>query len=251
MTLPLNPLLFARYARMAARGLWYRITGAKTVPLGPVQVLVDHPALSPRMRFNLRIGHYEEHEQVLLTQLLRPSDRMLEIGAGVGFLSLLAATRIGGDQILAVEANPKLIDLIERNQQLNQSPFRVMNAVLGAGETQRDFYLAENFWASGLAPAPNTERITVKQRDFQTVLRDFQPSVLVIDIEGGEAELLRDAQLDTVNTVLLELHPQVLSGRAIGGIFQSLADNGLYPDLLRSMGYVYVFQRDAPDTGKE
>lgn len=235
---------FTYYGRMMSRWAWARGTGAKTVTISGVRLHLDHPALSPRMKFNLRLGHYEAHEQVLLRTCLMPTDRVLEVGAGVGFLSNLAAQTVPSDQITAVEANPDLIDLIEKNKSLNDTSFRVINAVLGQGDGTRDFYVTENFWASGLAPIEGAKKISVPQIDFSALLGDVDPTVLVIDIEGGEADLLSDIALPNVTTAIVELHPAVLSPKAISGIFQNLAAHGLYPDLQRSAGAVFVFARD-------
>lgn len=232
---------FVWYGKILGRWFWHRLVNSKVVEISGVKLALDHPSLSPKMKFNLRLGHYEAHEQVLLKECLQPNDRVLEIGAGIGFLSNLAAKIVPSDQITAVEANPDLIGLIRKNQQLNGVSFAVVNAVLGAGHGERDFYVTANFWASGLSPIPGARKISVPQLDFMELLERTAPTVLVIDIEGGEAELLRDAVLSGVTTAIIELHPAVLNPSQVSSIFQTLAKNGLFPDLKRSSGMVFVF----------
>lgn len=231
----------ARYSRMICRWGIHRVLNSSTVTISGVKLALDHPSLSPKMKFNLRLGHYEAHEQVLLRKCLRQTDRVLEIGAGIGFLSNLAARIVPSQNITAVEANPDLIDLIKRNQKLNGVEFLVVNGVLGKGSDRRDFYVTPNFWASGLAPIQGAHKISVPQLDFQEFLLQTAPNVLVIDIEGGEGELLEGVTLPGVRTVIIELHPAVLKPKEISRVFNALAAQGLYPDLSQSSGMVYVF----------
>jgi len=121
----------------------------------------------------------------------------------------------------------------------------VLNAVLGAGEATRTFYVTPNFWASSLTPVVGATPISVMQLDFQTILDDFAPTLLVIDIEGGEAELLSKSDLTGVRALLLEVHPHQIEPDAMSRLFGHLMDQGLKIDLRASSGYVYLFRRTA------
>ena len=86
-------------------------------------------------------------------------------------------------------------------------------------EESVSFYLRKDFWASSLevpvADDPNilgTEQ--VPQVDINQVLTAHQPTVLVMDIEGGEIDLLPTLDLSCCNNIVIELHPRAykLSG---------------------------------------
>jgi len=102
--------------RMGLSWAWSKITFAKTARIDATEVHLYHPSLSPKMRFNLRAGHYEAHEQVVLKKILSPDDRMVEVGGGIGFLSLVASKTLPPGNILTVEANPQLVDLITKTR---------------------------------------------------------------------------------------------------------------------------------------
>ncbi len=229
---------------MAWRYIFYSAVFAGRVTISGVRLSLNSPALSPKMRRNLKIGHYEAHEQQILVSELSSDDRVLELGAGVGFLSILAARKVPSGNIVAVEANAKLITLIEENQKLNGVSSRLINAVLGKGDGKSDFYVAKNFWASSIEPIEGAEKVKVPQRDFQSVLDELKPTFLIVDIEGGgEGSLFSGIRLASIQKCLLELHPLVLSTEKVSQIFGVMAENNLYPDLRKSSGFVYFFAR--------
>lgn len=61
-------------------------------------------------------GDWEPGESAAMVALLRPGDRVVDVGAHVGFLSLLAAHRVGpGGSVLSVEAHPGNFALLRDN----------------------------------------------------------------------------------------------------------------------------------------
>jgi len=74
------------------------------------------------MRHYLRTrAAWEEHEANLLRQLIRPGCRFLDIGANIGYFSLLAA-RCGAGSVDAVEPHPGLLQLLRFNLWMNRTP---------------------------------------------------------------------------------------------------------------------------------
>jgi predicted RNA methylase len=98
-----------------------------------------------------------------IDSLVRPGDRVLDIGAGTGILGLLAL-RAGADHVVAVEADPTL-----------------------------SRYLSETFEANGYA-----DRTTVLQGDARTV--DL-PSADVVVAELIETGLMSELQVPVMNTL--------------------------------------------------
>ncbi|MBY0397947.1 MAG: FkbM family methyltransferase, partial [Thermoleophilia bacterium] len=75
--------------------------------------------VTPKIERPMRRGRYEGGEAKALRKVLRPGDRVLELGAGVGLLSTISAMVKGVERVTAVEANPGLIPLIRETHRLN------------------------------------------------------------------------------------------------------------------------------------
>lgn len=65
-------------------------------------------------------GSYEPNEARLLRRFLRPGDAVLDVGANVGFFTLLASQAVGpSGRVVAVEPVPANATALERNLRLN------------------------------------------------------------------------------------------------------------------------------------
>lgn len=208
--------------------------------------------ISPRMEQVIQKGRYEASEIKLLRKILRPRDRVLELGAGVGVVSTAAAMVTGPERVTVVEANPNLIPVISETHKLNGvSGVKVLNGV-GVGvpsEDEATFYLREDFWASSLEAPHDSEAgvitpVSVPKIDLNALLKEQRPSVFVLDIEGGELDLLPALDLSSCRSVVIELHPKVYQLDGVARCFDALRAKGLAYDAKQSRGgTVVVFSR--------
>ena len=137
-------------------------------------------------------GLYESQEIDSLRTLVKASDRVLELGTGLGYVTCHAARLAHQGKVLSFEANRDLLSLAEENLRLNRvQNAEVRNAVLGAEEGTVDFFVSEHFWASSLTPEKRWEKVSVNALSWKDVLNEFDPTVIIMDIEGGEYELLQ------------------------------------------------------------
>lgn len=174
---------------------------------------IDRKIMSNLMVYSIAIGRYERKEARLLRSNLRNDDRVLELGAGLGFISTLAAKLSPNGSVCCVEANPYLIGQIQRTHKLNHVKVDIMNAVVSSEPAPaRTFYLREQFWDSSLSKEPNNyvEQIEVSNRTFADLAAKFRPTVIVADIEGGEIELLQSELPEGVRAFLVEVHPKMI-----------------------------------------
>src|ERR1043166_271413 len=93
---------------------------------------------------------------MLVREFLSKGDRVLEIGGGVGFISLLCARICGPENVLTYEANSGMQSPIKVNQSLNGLPPRVRLKAIPAPEREVPFYTNENFFPSSLPPRDHT-----------------------------------------------------------------------------------------------
>ncbi len=77
-----------------------------------VRIPLDRRIVTPPIEAALRNGTYEADETRSLPQVVQSGDRVLELGAGMGFVSTILANRTEAAKIIAMEANPLLIPFI-------------------------------------------------------------------------------------------------------------------------------------------
>jgi FkbM family methyltransferase len=188
-------------------------------------------ALKGNLEQALSSGRYENHEADALLLHLRPGDRLLDLGAGLGFICALAARVLGEAAVVGVEAGPETVKLARKNLAANGYPgVRVMRgAVVGAGEGEVEFGQRPAFWASALQGPEgwpeNAEVIRVPARPIGKLLARFAPTVISCDIEGGEREVLVQP-LPGVRLVVVETHPQIYGVAGVARINAALLGQG-------------------------
>lgn len=186
----------------------------RSFTLRGLTLCLPEAALKGNLERALSSGRYENHEADALLLHLRPGDRLLDLGAGLGFICALAAGVLGEGAVFGVEAGPETVKLARRNLAANGfAGVKLMRgAVVGAGEGEVEFGQRPAFWASGLKGPEgwpeNAEVIRVPARPIGKLLARFAPTVISCDIEGGELEVLTQA-LPGVRLVVVETHPQV------------------------------------------
>ena len=192
---------------------------------------VPEAALKGNLERALSSGRYENHEADALLRHLRPGDRMLDLGAGLGFICALAAGVLREGAVMGVEAGPETVRLARRNLAANGfAGVKVLKgAVVAAGEGEVEFSQRPAFWASSLRGPDGwpekAEVIRVPARPLGKLRAKFAPTVVSCDIEGGELEVLTQP-LPGVRLVVFETHPQVYGADGVARIVAALAAQG-------------------------
>jgi FkbM family methyltransferase len=163
-------------------------------------------------------GIYELPERRLLARHLPPDATVLELGGCLGVVSCLANARLRHrERHLVVEANPALIPWLHRNRDRNGAAFGIEHAVVARGAEERAFWPGGNI-VGGSATRQRGEPVMVPTRSVEALeeKHDLRFDTLVMDIEGGEVELLRDnpALLARARLVLVEFHPMFIGEAA-------------------------------------
>jgi FkbM family methyltransferase len=189
-------------------------------------------------------GNYEQDEMRGVRAILAPSDVVMEIGAGLGFLSSYCAKIVGSENTYAFEANPKLEPVIRDTYQLNGvSPLLGM-CVLSHQTGMRTFYLDENFLVSSLTSACyRAEAVKVPAKPINAEIARIRPSMLIIDIEGGEFELFPEIDLLTVQKIVMELHPRSAERQKTRSLITDLYARGFVAYNDESHGDVLCMER--------
>lgn len=193
----------------------------------------------------LRSGAYEKKEIEHAVANVTDSDVVLELGGGIGVVSCIILKNSSPKNYICVEANPHMFELIKRNHALNGVTNCVaVNGVLTHGKEEFfDFYVCDNFHSSSLVPQKEyKEIIKVKAFSFNEFIKNYQPSFLICDIEGGEYDILCDeADLSSVKKICLEVHN--VAGKSMRELFNFLFSQGFWLKTSKLKKGVHYFER--------
>lgn len=156
-------------------------------------------------------GTYEHSEAKLVQKHVRTDDIVIDIGGGIGCIGCLAAKKAYLGHVFAVEANPEVLSDYSANIQLNKiKNATLLNAVLSDADGVCDFYVSHDFWASSLTPCKNLKKkIIVPKLNVESFIQKTKPTVILLDIEGGEFDLLANPvfkNLEAPLTIICEMH---------------------------------------------
>ena len=139
-------------------------------------------------------GRYEPEQTALFRSLIAPGSVVLDIGAHVGYYTLLASTLAGPQgHVLAFEPNPRNCGFLRRHVAMNhRSNVAIEEAAVSdvEGTARFDFGTGSGtgHLADGGAIAVRTLRI-----DDVCAARTLVPTALKIDVEGAELAVLHGA----------------------------------------------------------
>ncbi len=185
------------------------------------------------------------NEMNFLLRFLRPEDVFVDIGANVGFYTVLASTIIFEQPIIAVEANPRNVIILREQVALNHlSNVRVFETALGSTEGVlmfEDSSRETGSLASADACSGAQIRVACSLLDHILASVPIASPVIVakMDVEGCEGMILEGAKrtLETgaVKIWLFELGDEVLrrhgsSAEQLLGVFEHYGYSVLYWD---------------------
>ncbi|NJK62833.1 MAG: FkbM family methyltransferase [Synechococcaceae cyanobacterium SM2_3_1] len=147
------------------------------------------------------LGYWEIRETRLLRKILRPGDTFVDVGANIGWFSILAAQLVQEQgQVLAFEPSEVLCGLIRRNIEVNGlKNIQLEKLALSnrSGRAQLIFPSAINQGAATLRPVdsetsalPSEEIETIRFDEYDWPQQPDSIRLLKIDTEGAEPLVL-------------------------------------------------------------
>lgn len=203
--------------------------------------------VSPIIWQALANGSYEAKEARWVHKAVKRKDRVLELGTGIGVITSVIA-KIPGVQVWAFEANPTTAELAKRVIDANGiGNVMLSQGILAAGKPRSfRFYVRKDLWMSSMDPnqGPYEHEISISSTNIDEFLTTHNINVLVMDIEGAERDLLKQAALPGVERIFLELHDHLYGLEGILDITQALAAKGFAYDPRGSRGPCVLFSKD-------
>lgn len=206
-----------------------------------------HSLITPGIAKEIYFGDYEKKEATIVSKRLEAADVVMEIGAGIGFLSAYCAKQIGSERVFAYDANPALADIVAKTYAANGVRPSFRTAMLGRGAGKERFFVDEEFWASSASQIASNKakEITVDRIDLNEEIARIRPTFLIVDIEGGEADLFALADLSGVQKICVETHAHVLGNSGVTNMLANLFQQGFNLDLGMIQKYVFYLYRSS------
>jgi FkbM family methyltransferase len=178
---------------------------------------------------SVHFGLQEIEQTARLTKLLQPGNVFFDIGANVGFYSLLASRLVGATgTVIAFEPLTRNIAFLNRHLALNRCHnVRVMPFACAERSSIQIFCEGENNALGHLAGSDRDEELATLHRksivatvtlDEAVRLLGVTPQVIKIDVEGAELRVLWGASeiFATAHpVVLLSIHSNELRSRCL------------------------------------
>jgi FkbM family methyltransferase len=205
---------------------------ATKVPLSEIEyhgVRIKLDSLPHGMQQVILNGGYEIYEIKILPSFISKNDSVLEIGGAIGFLGLFCKKVTGVTNLVSVEPNPQTLRYLRENYQLNGCIPNIIEAALTPKNDVIDFHISDMFWEDSLLEKNESKKtIKVQGLTFLEILKrcEFDPNVLIIDIEGAETYIDFKQIPDSVNKILIEIHPDIIGRRAAYKVIENLVANG-------------------------
>ncbi|MEM6552394.1 MAG: FkbM family methyltransferase [Planctomycetota bacterium] len=203
-----------------------------------------HPQVTDAVAYSLYRERYESHEMRVLGDKIRPDDVLLELGCGMGFIGIACAKKLASGRLVGVEANAELISLIEENYALNGLEIELIHGAISdtPGEVEIDF--ADDFRYSGVGIPGAVRTVKVPAVLLPELLEKYQPSGMVLDVEGAEVRVLDEGvDLSSVRFIAVEVHADRTGDAAISRMVAALFGHGFVLDVVSTSTPVLFFYR--------
>jgi FkbM family methyltransferase len=185
-------------------------------------------------------GTYERPVQELFRRHVRPGSVVLDVGANVGFYTLLASKLVGpAGHVHAFEPLPRNLHFLEKHVELNGlSNVTVQPIAISALSGHAQFHTTTHASMGRLGSAGDLDVVTASLDDLLASGRIPLPTFIKMDIEGAESGALRGA------ATLLSQSPLTIVLSTHG-----YEQHELCWSILTSAGFDLQLARDGADDG--
>jgi FkbM family methyltransferase len=174
------------------------------------------------------MGWYERDKQRLMAKEVRPGSVFYDIGANVGFHTLLAAKLVGSGKVFAFEPSPRNLEYLRRHVALNGlDNVSVFDSAVSDRDQMLHFMVEATGFAGSLSGSGGG--INVKSVTLDALVNGGKippPAYIKMDIEGAEFLALQGAE-----QLLRTYHPEIFlatHGHEVDGQCRELLESLSY-----------------------
>lgn len=205
--------------------LWH--PAGVTLPMdGPA----DASLIVPEVRAAIQSGDYSADILRQITKATKSGDRVLVLGAGLGTASTLVAKSRGVKRVIAMEPNAELYPYLLRTHALNGVPWvETINALPAVGVRGRSgFFARHDIRSSSILPDDCSWELAmmIPCMDLNLILAEEKISLLICEIPSAGAPLLAEANLKSVDRILVSCGDDQFGLSENAEIRAVLADRG-------------------------
>jgi FkbM family methyltransferase len=141
-------------------------------------------------------GSFEAQKQKRVAEILPEGGTFYDIGANVGFYTLLASRVVGENgRVISFEPNPRNLEFLQKHVQLNDFGNVCIYALALANQEGWVGFSSAKGPAQGRIDENSSLKVVKTPLDRMVQREDIpEPDVLKIDIEGAESAMLEGAR---------------------------------------------------------
>lgn len=167
----------------------------------------------PHGRELLLDGIYEWKERYAAKHFIRRDLPVVDLGASLGVVSCLLNRRlVYPDRHVAVEANPDVFEMLQKNRDHNGCKFEALHRAIGPNGTVNIHYGNGAITGGAFAPAAFSAQVPTITLSEIAATKKLNQFSLICDIEGAEIELI-DSEIEklksSVAVIVIEFHPRI------------------------------------------
>jgi len=179
---------------------------------------------------NWYCGLHEYEDMGFVLHVLQPGDLFVDVGANIGSYSILAGA-CKGVKVIAIEPVPEPFLWLQKNIKVNKLDSKIESKNIGLADQKSTLQFSSNLDTLNHVVSKkenNNSVISVDVDKLDNILNDKCPTVIKIDVEGYEFQVLNGAKhiLDNPNllAVIIELNGS--------GIRYGIEDNQIHKLLI-------------------
>jgi FkbM family methyltransferase len=187
----------------------------------------NDPVITPSLFLN---GTYEPFETKIFMNLIKENDILLDIGANIGYYSIIAASIIKKGKIYAFEPEPHNYDLLTRNIKINgYNNIIPVQKVVSNFNGKVKMYIDNKNTGSHSLSQENVANLknylevnSIKLDDYLEGINQRKVDIIKMDVQGAESQVIdgltKTLHHNTSIKIIMEFWPKGLINMEINPI---------------------------------
>lgn len=168
---------------------------------------------------------YEYNDRKLIENYISKKNKSIILGGGIGFIPALTYEK-SKNKVLIFEVNPKIINNLKKNLEINRIKFKIFNKnLVFTNEKNKKFYLSKDFLStsSNILTSDSFLADNIKINKIKS-FKNY--NTMILDIEGGEEYIIKNIKkLNNIKYLFFELHHNIITKNKIKNLFKILKRN--------------------------